>query len=75
MALAKKEFIKLCICEGCPSYVECGGERAFCHTDIGDSRCIKAEKGCVCPGCPVLEKMGFKHIYYCMRGSEKEQLG
>ena len=49
-------------------------EIAFCLSTTGKSKCIKVEKGCLCPGCPVHEKMGFKNVYYCIRGNENDQL-
>ena len=67
----KEELKKMCLCSGCPSYVNCK-ELTFCLD--GKSKCIKEEKGCLCPGCPVQNKMNFKHVYYCRRGSEKQQL-
>jgi len=70
----KKEAIKLCICRLCPTYIECREEIAFCLSTTGKSKCIKEEKGCLCPGCPVHEKMGFKYVYYCIRGNEKDEL-
>jgi len=70
----KKEAIKLCICSLCPTFIECREEIAFCFLTTGKSKCIKEEKGCLCPSCSVQEKMGFKHVYYCTRGNEKDQL-
>jgi hypothetical protein len=70
----RKEAIKLCRCGLCPTYIECKEEIAFCLSTTGKSKCIKEEKGCLCPGCPVHEKMGFRHVYYCLRGNEKDQL-
>ena len=70
----KKDAIKLCMCKVCPTYIECKEEIAFCLSTTGKSKCIKVEKGCLCPGCPVHEKMGFKHVYYCTQGNEKDQL-
>lgn len=65
----RKEANRICICRRCPSYLDCREEIAFCIA--GKSKCIREEKGCLCPGCPVQGKMGFKHAYYCTRGSEK----
>jgi len=70
----KKKVLSMCICKGCPSYVDCN-ELGFCFPTIGKSKCIKEEMGCLCPICPVTEMMGFTHVYYCTRGSEKEQVG
>ena len=61
-----------CICKSCPSYKDCG-ELAFCFEKVGKSKCIKEESGCICPDCPVQEKMGFSHVFYCTRGSDKGQ--
>ncbi|MCK5661811.1 MAG: DUF2769 domain-containing protein, partial [Methanosarcinales archaeon] len=55
--------------------VTCGEKGAYCFPTIGKSKCITEENGCICGGCPVTEKMGLKHIYYCTKGSEKEQSG
>ena len=67
-----KEAKEKCNCPACPSYVNCK-EHAFCFEQIGKSRCIKEEKGCLCPACPVQDKQKFKHVFYCIRGSEKQQ--
>lgn len=69
----RQEMEKLCVCPQCPSFVGCKERIAFCLSESGKSNCIKKEKGCMCGGCPVEKKMGFKHIYYCTRGSEKDQ--
>jgi len=66
---------KICVCRICPSYVNCGEKPAFCMPAGGKSKCIKLEKGCVCSGCPVQEKMRYKFVYYCTRGSENELAG
>lgn len=71
----KKMVLGMCVCKTCPSYVKCGEKGAFCFPTIGKSKCIKEEKGCLCGGCPVTKKMGLKHGYYCIKGSEKEQSG
>jgi hypothetical protein len=63
-----------CMCGLCSTYIECREETVFCLSTTGKSKCIKEEKGCLCPGCPVHEKMGFKYVYYCIRGDEKDQL-
>jgi hypothetical protein len=71
----KNMVIQMCICKGCPSFVDCGEDIGYCFPTIGKSSCISEEKGCTCGTCPVTEKMGLKHGYYCTRGSEKEQSG
>ncbi|GAJ05980.1 unnamed protein product [marine sediment metagenome] len=71
----KNMVINMCICKNCPSWVECNEQGGFCFPTIGKSKCITEEKGCICGGCPVTEKMGLKHIYFCTKGSEKEQSG
>ena len=75
----KKEIMAMCTCAGCPSYKDCsqeGGEAelGFCFPTIGKSKCITEEKECICKECPATAKMGLKNLYYCTRGSEKEQL-
>jgi hypothetical protein len=71
----KKMVLGMCICKSCPSWVECAEKGGFCFPSIGKSKCIKEEKGCICGACPIMKKMGLKHGYYCIKGSEKEQLG
>lgn len=70
----KKMVLEMCICKTCPSFVECGEQGGFCFPTIGKSDCIKEEKGCICGTCPVYSKMELKNMYYCTRGSEKEQM-
>jgi hypothetical protein len=65
--------LKLCVCRMCPTYFDCGEPIAFCLAQSSKSQCITIESGCVCPGCPVQTQMRFKHDYYCIYGSEKEQ--
>lgn len=66
--LTKTQIDSMCLCPGCPSFVDCG-KKAFC---VGEkSKCINKRKGCLCLGCPVENKMGFKHDYYCLLGNEK----
>ncbi len=69
----RKEAIGLCLCRLCPSFVDCNEEIAFCLADKGTSGCIRTEQGCLCPGCPVQEKENFQHVYYCIRGNERDQ--
>ena len=68
-----KKIIDLCICKKCPSWVECNEQGGFCSEDIGKSKCILHENGCICGGCPAYNKMNLSHMYYCIRGSEKDQ--
>lgn len=60
-----KELQVQCICEGCPSYVDCGEPLAYCL--VGISTCIKTEQGCICDACPVFEEMSFDRGYFCIR--------
>lgn len=69
-----QKILSMCVCPNCPSWVECEEKGGFCFYTIGKSNCILEESGCICGACPVTEKMGLKHIYYCILGSEKEQL-
>ena len=71
----KNMVLSMCTCGSCPSWFECGEKGGFCLAMIGKSGCIKEEKGCICGGCPVYEKMSLKNMYFCTRGSEKEQSG
>jgi hypothetical protein len=75
MEQKKQMILNLCICGGCPSWEECGEKGGFCFVMIGKSSCIKEERGCTCGGCPVTAKLGLKFMYYCTRGSAKEQSG
>jgi hypothetical protein len=73
----KAEIIKLCICEGCPSYIDCrkhgaAKEKAFCVV-FGKSKCIINERGCICGACPVKAKLKLKNFYFCIKGSELQQ--
>jgi len=71
----KKMVLGMCICKSCPTYVECGEAGGYCFPLIGKSGCIKEEKQCTCGKCPVYSKMDLKNMFYCTRGSEKEQKG
>jgi hypothetical protein len=73
MEQRKQMVLGLCICDSCPSWEECGEKGGYCLVMIGKSSCIKEERGCICGGCPVTDKLGLKHMYYCTRGSAKEQ--
>ncbi|MFU8766901.1 MAG: DUF2769 domain-containing protein [Candidatus Methanoperedens sp.] len=75
MQKQKEMVLSMCTCPSCPTWVECGEKGGFCFPAIGKSGCISEEKGCICTGCPVYEKMELKNMYYCIRGSEKEQVG
>jgi hypothetical protein len=75
--LSKEESLKLCICEGCPTYVDCSKqgatkEKAFCVV-FGKSKCITKERGCICGACPVKAKLKLKNFYFCTKGSEEQQ--
>lgn len=75
--MPRTEILKLCICEGCPSYVDCSQqgstrEKAFCLI-MGKSKCISKEKGCICGACPVKSKMKLKNLYFCTKGREEQQ--
>ncbi|WP_245312567.1 DUF2769 domain-containing protein [Methanohalophilus levihalophilus] len=72
----KEEMVlSMCICSSCPSWVECDEKGGYCLPAIGKSNCITDESGCICGGCPVTEELRLKNVYFCTRGSEKEQLG
>ncbi len=70
----RTEAAGLCLCRMCPTFIACGEEVAYCLSPTGKSGCIKDEKCCLCPGCTVLEIEGLQHVYYCIRGSESDQL-
>jgi hypothetical protein len=61
------EAKKDCICEDCPTYINCK-ELAFCFS--GKSKCIKKKVICICGECPVHLKMDFKKLFYCLDGKE-----
>jgi len=68
------ELTKMCLCGRCPTYKGTGETKLlFCMT--GKSAIIKKENGCVCPTCPVTDKLDLRWIYYCIKGSGKEQAG
>ena len=68
------DLTKICVCGKCPSYKGTGETRLlFCVT--GKSALIQKEKGCMCPACPVTEKLSLRWLYYCIKGSGKEQAG
>lgn len=74
----QEDNIRMCVCEGCPSYVDCGGqggakEKAFCLAFVGMSKCITREKGCLCGACPVKQSLNLRDFYFCTKGSEGEQ--
>jgi hypothetical protein len=71
----KRMVLSMCICAGCPSWIDCAEHGGYCFPTIGKSTCITEEKGCICGRCPVTEKMGLRHGYYCTRGSDQEQSG
>jgi len=70
--MERKDAIAKCMCRACPSFVKCDEAIAYCLAPKGKSKCIKQEMGCFCPGCPVQANTGFKHVYYCIRGSERD---
>ncbi len=59
-----------CICEDCPSFVECKEKIAFCLT--GKSKCIKEKRGCICGGCPIHLENNFEGYYYCFSGKDRK---
>jgi len=75
---SEKESLKQCICERCPTYLDCSRhgtkkEKAFCFPTIGKSGCISKEKGCICGACQVHRKMNLANYYFCIKGSEEQQ--
>jgi hypothetical protein len=73
----KEEFLSLCVCETCPTYIDCNKqttkEKAFCYPTIRKSSCITQQKGCACGPCRIKQKMKLKHFYFCTLGSEEQQ--
>lgn len=74
-AEAAVKFSALCICPSCPTYNLCAKkaqELLFCLK--GKSfLCISDEKGCTCPACPVTTEFGYRHRFFCTKGSETAQ--
>ncbi|HMA06177.1 MAG TPA: DUF2769 domain-containing protein [Methanomicrobiales archaeon] len=65
-----------CICGKCPTYNDCmKGKAEIFFCTLGKTGCTVTKKACLCPACPVTPIMGFKHGYYCIKGSEKEIRG
>lgn len=65
-----------CICEPCPSYNECMRAvegRLFCIAGRAEN-CTFDPRSCLCPECPVKKDLGLKKAYYCIRGTEQEQV-
>ncbi len=76
--LEKSDILKMCICGGCPTYMDCGTqgkatETTFCMSDAGKSGCITEENGCLCGACHVKIQMKLKNIYFCTKWSEDVQ--
>lgn len=65
---------RICLCPGCPTFVDCAEQVAFCLSGTGStSDCILAEHGCICNGCPVHVQQTFQGGYYCTQGAEDVQ--
>lgn len=47
-------------------------EGVFCAS--GKSSFIEERKGCICGNCEVFKENGLKNGYYCLEGTEDEQL-
>ncbi|MDE4908835.1 DUF2769 domain-containing protein [Methanogenium marinum] len=66
-----------CICDICPTYQACKGEKgedeAFAFCTLGASACIETEGECLCSTCPLSREMGLAFSFYCTRGSETQQ--
>ncbi len=75
MEQKKQMVLSMCTCANCPSWVDGNEKGGYCFPTIGKSKVITEEKGCICGGCPIYAKMGLKNMFFCTRGSEKEQLG
>ncbi len=71
-----KQVEGMCICEGCPTYLVLGETDdyiAYCFPTKGKSKKIKEEAGCICGSCPVYSQMNFTRLFFCTRGTEKQQ--
>lgn len=65
-----------CICDPCPSYNECmraESQLLFCMAGKSQT-CTFEKKGCLCPSCPVTRDHSLTKSYYCIRGSQEEQI-
>jgi hypothetical protein len=65
----------ICICGKCPTYNSCmkeNHELLYCFTGKSTCRDIP-KKACICPTCPISRALEFKHAYFCVSGSEREQ--
>jgi hypothetical protein len=68
---------KLCICPECPTYTDCARkQKELLYCAVGKSpSCITEEVACICPTCPITEQLGLTHMYFCTKGTEREQRG
>jgi hypothetical protein len=73
MKKKEEKVISMCICRSCPTYVAGADPIGYCFSTIGKNDKIKKEDQCICPGCPVYEEMSLTKMFYCTRGSEKDQ--
>ena len=73
MKKMEEKVISECICRSCPTYVEGADPIGYCFPSIGKNEKIKEEDQCICVGCPVYSEQSLNKMFFCTRGSEKEQ--
>jgi hypothetical protein len=61
----------LCICSKCPTYAGNKDPKVYCAR--GASPQPIEMKGCKCADCPVQKMMRLKNMYYCYKGSNRQQ--
>ena len=71
----EQKVIGMCICRSCPTYVQEADPIGYCFPTIGKNVRITEEDQCICPACPVFAQQSLTKIFFCTRGSEKEQKG
>ena len=71
----EQKVIGMCVCRSCPTYIQGAEPIGYCFPTIGKNERIITEDQCICPGCPVFAEMSLTKIFFCTRGSEKEQKG
>jgi len=65
-----EEYLKKCICGGCPSYDQCMKDKTeglYCARD--KSACEITRNGCICGACPLASEFSLGKMYYCESGN------
>ena len=69
--LDNEENIKLCLCEGCPTFKKSKfSSNFFC----GKGKAKESAKtgGCLCANCDVFKKYMLDQLYYCVLGKSSD---